>query len=134
MKRALCVFLLFLMGGIIGAVLVWVDSHKTKKTLTRDITLESILAYSATSISPQNFSCEGNVKKTVGAVVASIFENNLLYERNRVSLGCFEKTCTLSVTYCAPWQEQECGSRFLKFKMDPNKSINASSFACIDMP
>jgi hypothetical protein len=98
------------------------------------ITIEDILRYSDTIITEDNYSCEGDRKETVGDVVASIIEFNSSYKRNMLTHGCYGEACTLSVTNCMPWQDQECGSRILKFTISSNNEILESTFTCIDMP
>ena len=134
MKQSLKFSTIFAFGLFIGFTLFWIKSHTTVNINDKNIMLTQIIKSSGTTITPENFSCEGDTESTVGAVAASILEYNLIYDRNRVSLGCFEKICNLSVSYCPPWKTVECGSRLLKFEIDENNRIQEESFTCIDMP
>jgi hypothetical protein len=122
-------------GGLIGGGIVWINSHGDYEALTdQSEFIESILSNSEIIISKENNSCEGKPVKTVGAVVASLLESNRAHKRNTLTYGCYESVCTMSVSNCKPWQESECGSRFLKFNVNKQGVIDVSTFSCFDMP
>jgi hypothetical protein len=126
---------LVVIGALIGSSVTWVMSYYPPLGKSQEkIAIEDILKYSSTVIAEQNYSCDGDIKETVGDVVASIIEFNSAYKRNMLTLGCYGETCALSVTNCMPWQDQECGSRILKFNIDGSNEILENTFTCIDMP
>jgi hypothetical protein len=135
MRNSLIYLLIFSLVLVVGATAIWVNSYFPDKTGTNyEAMLEEILVYSNTAISPENYSCEGDPVKTVGSVVASLLELNNINSRNMLSFGCNDKVCTMSVSNCKPWQEQECGSRFLKFFLNEKNGIDVNSFECLDIP
>ena len=135
MKKIFFNILLVALGVLIGACFMWVNSYYPPLKYTKDkVGLQNILKYSSTIMTKDNYSCEGETKETVGDVVASIIEINNRYKRNMLSQGCYNDTCTLSVTNCMPWQNQECGSRILRFNINKENVIKESTFTCIDMP
>ena len=118
-----------------GGCLVWVNSYSGDRIVpNQQELLEEMLSYSEIVISEEHYSCEGKPVKTVGAVVASLLESNNSHTRNILSYGCYGLVCTMSVSNCKPWQESECGSRYLKFNLNNVGNIEASSFTCFDMP
>lgn len=118
-----------------GGCLVWVNSYSGDRIIpNQQELLEEMLSYSEIVISEEHYSCEGKPVKTVGAVVASLLESNNSHTRNVLSYGCYGLVCTMSVSNCKPWQESECGSRYLKFNLNSAGDIEASSFTCFDMP
>jgi len=135
MKRKIFFLFAVILGSLIGGGIVWVDSYSENDILTdQQKFLESILANSEIVISKENYSCEGNSVKKVGAVIASLLESNRSSKRNSLSYGCYQSVCTMSVSNCKPWQTNECGSRYLKFNIDEEGNINASTFSCFDIP
>ncbi len=135
MRLSLIILFSAVSGGFIGGGIVWVISHGEYEALAdqREF-IESILYNSEIEISQDNNSCEGKPVKTVGAVVASLLESNSTHKRNTLTYGCYESVCTMSVSNCKPWQESECGSRFLKFNINKQGIIDVSTFSCFDMP
>lgn len=135
MKNNIIFLFAAIIGGLIGGGTVWVNSYSENESLANQHELlVAILAHSETIISKENYSCEGKPAETVGAVVASLLEFNMTHKRNALSYGCYESVCTMSVSNCKPWQESECGSRFLKFNINTEGNIDASTFSCIDTP
>ena len=135
MKRLATYILLLATGIAIGATVSWVNSWYPDRSYVRDkITLGDVLKYSNVLISDDNFSCEGDVKHDVGSVTGSIIELNNLHKRNMLSFGCYQNICTLSVSSCMPWQDQECGNRILKFDINAANEIDTASFTCLDIP
>ena len=129
-------YLLILIVGIaLGSLFTWINTYTEIQSLSDDQKLlEKILAYSNTPISDENNSCEGQPVKTVGAAVASLLELNTINSRNMLAYGCFNDTCSMSISMCKPWKDYECSSRFLKFNVDENNQIKPSTFMCFDMP
>ena len=122
-------------GAIIGGSVMWISSYYPKSEYVDDkISIADILGHSRIAISKSNFSCQGTVDANVGSVVGSIIELNSVNKRNMLSFGCFQNICTLVVASCAPWQNEECGSRFLKFEIDDANKIQSDTFSCIDIP
>lgn len=135
MKKYLSFTALLLLGILLGAAGSWVSSYlPDPEKSSKVITFEKLLTYSPVQIQDNNFSCEGGTGKNVGAVIGSIFDNNNQYKRNKISMGCFETICALSISDCKPWQPGECSSRFLRFELDAENEIIPSSFVCFDMP
>jgi hypothetical protein len=134
--KVILISLFFLVTGISGGwFLCWVTSYfasETEQVLSVD--LEQLFKFSETQISDEKYSCEGNENRTVGAVLASIFQSNMSMPRNSVSLNCYENACGLIYNYCKPWQSQECGSRILRFDLTEKMEIIPESFSCIDAP
>jgi hypothetical protein len=128
--------IVFLITGICsGWFLCWVASYlpsETEKALS--VNLERVFKFAETQIKDENYSCEGNENRTVGAVLGSIFQSNMNMPRNSVTLNCYENACGLIYNYCKPWQTQECGSRILRFDLTKNMEIIPESFTCIDAP
>jgi len=96
--------------------------------------VEKVISYADTSILDENYACEGKPVKTVGAVVASLIELNTINKVDSLVSGCFEDTCTMSVSDCSPWEGSECSTRFLKVNLDSNHQIKPTTFTCFDMP
>ncbi len=135
MKSFISYSLVLIVGLLIGGTIMWVSTYfDNPKKSKPPIVLEEVLKYSNTHIESKNFSCEGKIQKTVGAVIGSIYDFNNHNTRNMVSFGCFEKTCVLSISDCKPWQSQECGSRLLRFEINADNEIDPTSFTCIDVP
>ncbi|GAA3921181.1 hypothetical protein [Litoribacillus peritrichatus] len=127
--------MVFLLGLFIGIFVVWQDSYQFRAhDLEQHELLEKVLANSNTAILEENYACEGRPVRTVGAVMASLIESNKTNIRNELTYGCFESTCTISISDCKPWQDQECSTRFLKFNVNDQKTIQTETFSCIDMP
>lgn len=122
---------LFVAGGFLGGlgVLLYSDIH-TEDGVDEHI-LARVLVHSNQQISPNNFSCEGDTKKNVGAVFASLYARR---SPNEVKYACYNVTCALSVSDCTAWQGSECNTRFLKFEVGELNEILFNSFTCIDMP
>jgi hypothetical protein len=135
MKKYFIYISLVIISAAAGSLITWVNSFGiTSAQIEEKVSLEVLLEHSNTVITDSNYSCEGKAVKTVGAVAASIIELNGLYKRNRLSYGCFDNTCVLSVSSCMPWQSLECGSRILKFEIEEDNVIQKHTFTCIDMP
>jgi len=130
------IYLLILSLGIaLGSLFTWINTYTNIQGLSDEQELlEKILVYSNTTISDENNSCEWIPVKTVGAAVASLLELNKVNERNMLTYGCFNDTCSMSITMCTPWKDFECSSRFLKFNIDSDNKILPSTFMCFDMP
>ena len=130
------IYVLILIVGIaLGSLFTWINTYTEIQNSHDDQELlEKILAYSNTSISDENNSCEGQPVTTVGAAVASLLELNKVNKRNMLTYGCFSDTCSMSITMCKPWKDFECSSRFLKFNIDADKKILPSTVMCFDMP
>ncbi len=135
MKRFFIYLIILFVGILIGSSYVWISSYSdTSGNYENTIELEKVLKYSNTQIKDNNFSCEGETGRTVGAVIGSIYDINNHNIRNMVSLSCFNNTCVVSISNCKPWQSQECGSRHLTFEIDNEKEIDSTTFKCIDVP
>lgn len=135
MQKKIVYLFIFCLGMAAGATLFWIHSYSTKTRVNHQApTIGDILAHANTPISPAHNACEGKPVNTVGDVVASLLEQNTLDSHNRLNYGCYDNTCTVSVSDCKPWQQQECGSRFLTFQRDNQKNIDSQSFNCFDMP
>lgn len=135
MKKLFITLFLLAVGAAIGSAATWTNSYKIKAaTFEEEVSIEKLLAHSTIEITDSNYACEGKPLKTVGAVVASIIEYNNLSTRNRLSYGCVNNTCSLSISSCKPWQLEECGDRILKFDINDQNGIKLHTFACIDMP
>ena len=124
-----------IVGVVLGVSVTYVSfySDSYQRSDTNDLMVK-ILEHSNTSISDDNYSCEGVAVKTVGAVVASLLENNKINKVNNLKYGCLENTCRMSVSSCQPWQSNECSSRFLTFNINSNNEVEKNSFNCFDMP
>lgn len=129
-------YLIILMLGVgLGMALEWVYSHQaTQDTSHASHLLENVLTHAHVHITQDNYACDGEPVRTVGAVFASIVALNARHNKNRLSYGCFKEICTISHNDCKPWQSAECSSRFLKFQITETGNINTHSFSCIDMP
>ncbi|MCP4180187.1 MAG: hypothetical protein GY756_20680 [bacterium] len=136
MKRFIIYLLILFVGILIGSSYIWISTYSdTSGNYSENkIELEEVLKYSNTQIKDDNFSCEGETAKTVGAVVGSIYNMNNHNIRNMVSFGCYNNTCSLSISDCKPWQSQECGSRHLVFEINNEKEIDSTTFKCFDVP
>lgn len=126
---------LLAIGIFLGWYSSWVYSYyPSKEDNDLYIELEEIFKFSGLEIGGDNYSCEGNGNRTVGAVLGSIFQSNMNMPRNGVSMLCHENKCGLIYNYCKPWQSQECGSKILRFDLRENKKIIPESFVCLDVP
>jgi len=135
MKRTALVITVFLLGTATGLFSAWVCSYReSPPAAEQQPLLENVVRYASTEIAAENYACEGRPVTTVGAVIASLLEINNTTSRNRLSYGCYNEVCTLSVSSCKPWQDQECSTRFLKFERDSQQQILPDSFSCLDMP
>lgn len=135
MRNSIVLILGLVMGIAVGAVAAWVTSYlPVDRENGEEDVLKKLLAHSSVEISPDNNACEGEPLKTVGDAMASLIAMNATTVRNRLSYGCYNSVCTVSVSECKPWEESECSTRFLKVDLDSDGSIDASSFACFDMP
>jgi hypothetical protein len=135
MKIVLVNLIVLLVGVAIGVFGNWAGSHYVQRTVVdQQELLEQLMSYSDISISDNNYACEGRAVRTVGAVISSQLEMNAANTRNKLSYGCFENTCTMSISDCKPWQDQECSSRFLRFDIDERNRIVPETFNCFDMP
>ncbi|RKF17972.1 hypothetical protein DBZ36_12045 [Alginatibacterium sediminis] len=85
-------------------------------------------------ISEDNYSCGLYEQQTVGSVLSDMLSSSIAHKLNPLSAGCFETTCSLSVSYCRPWQTQECNQTFLIYQRDQNDDAILGSFKCIDLP
>ncbi|QDP01181.1 hypothetical protein [Thalassotalea sp. PS06] len=128
-KSLAVVILAALAGGL--AVYVFVYTTKDEPQVL-DIRVEQILEHANVAISANN--CEGESLETVGDVMASILEINQSSRINRTGLSCDEIHCWYSISECNPWQSNECGSRLLRFEVNQDKTIVASSFQCLEIP
>lgn len=135
MKRTALVIGIFLLGAATGLFSAWVCSYReSPPAADQQRLLENVMRYASTEIAAEHYACEGSPVTTVGAVIASLLEMNNTTSRNRLSYGCYNGVCTLSVSSCKPWQDQECSTRFLKFELDSQQRILPESFSCLDMP
>jgi hypothetical protein len=135
MLNKITYLLILILGIALGSLFTWINTYTQIPGLSDDQELlEKTLAYSNTKMSDENNSCEGQPVKTVGAAVASLLELNTINSRNMLTYGCFNDTCSLSITMCTPWKDFECSSRFLKFNIDADNKILPSTFMCFDMP
>lgn len=135
MRKKIIYLLILILGIALGALFTWMNTYTKISGLSDDQELlEKTLAYSNTPISDENNSCEGQPVNTVGAAVASLLELNTINSRNMLTYGCFNDTCSMSISMCTPWKDFECSSRFLKFNIDADKKILPSTFMCFDMP
>ncbi|MES2820869.1 MAG: hypothetical protein V4812_17995 [Pseudomonadota bacterium] len=135
MKNYVNILLSLVVGGFVGASVVWIDAYLPQPAQqTNIVSLSKLLELSHVHIAQDHYFCESADDRTVGAVVGSIFEWNLDNIRNRVNLSCSQGRCELSISQCGPWQNSECGSRILSFEVTPNKDIAAGTFQCLDIP
>jgi len=135
MKSSMKCMCLLILGIILGGVSVFMYFHKTNyQDYVYSGLVEKVLKYSNQMITDENNSCEGEPINTVGDVVASLLEMNKYNKVNMLSYGCFNDTCTMSLSTCQPWDGEECSSRFLKFNINEQSEIRADSFVCFDMP
>ena len=127
--------ILLAIGALIGGFAAWVASFSDGEP-GRPIAgeMEELISVSHTPITADNFSCPDYIKREVGAVMSAILSDNLQNTRNMSSFGCYDKTCSFSVTDCKPWQHQECGGLYLVYEVDENGAIDPSSFRCVQMP
>ena len=126
--------LIFVSGILIGCCMSYMHFYDDSEQYSDIVLLEKIFNYSNSTISDENNRCEGKPVKTVGDVVASLLELNTINKVNMLAYGCFNDTCSMSVSACPPWQESECSSRFLKFNIDNRNKIKANTFICFDIP
>ncbi len=135
MRRYILYFFILVLGGVVGGFVHWGSTYLSVAShVSTPVTMEQLLEHTSQPITPDNFSCEGDVKPFVGSVIGSIYEANNHNVRNRVTYSCEVQICTLSVTNCAPWQSQECGSRILYFESSETGMIRTNTFKCIDVP
>lgn len=135
MKKLIVFTFLIVLGALIGSTLVWVDFHSNKnQNLFSSKNIENILQFSNTNISKENYNCEGDYGRSVGAVFGSIVSFGSMHKVNMLSYGCVNSVCSFSVSNCKPWQNDSCGSRLLVYGIDSIGNIDESSFKCIDMP
>ncbi len=130
------VYLMILVIGIgIGISVTYFQFHSNSmKYLDNNQLLERVFVYSNTLISDDNYACEGKRANTVGSVIASLLALNEINKVNMLTYGCFSDTCSVSVSSCQPWQDQECSTRYLKFNLDNDNKIKPNTFSCLDMP
>lgn len=131
-------------GMLVGGLAVWAGTFANSNSQAVEYPkqvqakISHLVRYANTPIKPENFHCEGipqeTNKPTVGNVLASLVTSNLTTIRNRQSFECFDNTCSLSISDCKPWQSGECSQRFLKYELDAQNRIRATSFSCIDVP
>jgi hypothetical protein len=124
---------------VIGLLVGWYSSQVCSYFTSNDnnildIDLEEIFKFSEVEIRGDNYSCEGDKLRTVGAVLGSMFQSSMNMPSSRISMICHENKCGLIFNYCRPWQTQECGSKILRFDLSENKAIIPKSFTCIDAP
>ncbi|MCD8522134.1 MAG: hypothetical protein LRY66_17195 [Saccharospirillaceae bacterium] len=135
MNHSVLSTIIFLLGAAAGFSAAWIFSYRAEPPLAeQQPLLESVMRYANTEIAAENDACEGSPVTTVGAVIASLLAMNNTTSRNRLTYGCYNEVCTLSVSSCKPWQDQECSTRFLKFERDNQQQILPASFSCLDMP
>jgi hypothetical protein len=131
-------------GMVFGGLAVWTGTYSNTSNADADNRpfLESqmtrLVRYANTPIQAHSFSCNNvlltGLKPTVGNVLAAMTSSNMASIRNRQSFECIDNTCSLSITDCKPWQNGECGSRFLTYEIDKKQRIKPKSFNCIDVP
>lgn len=135
MRNSVVLILGLIVGIAVGAGAGWVTLYlPADREIGEEEVLKKLLEHSTVEISPDNNVCEGEPLKTVGDAMASLIAMNAKTVRNRLSYGCYNGVCTVSVSECLPWEESECSTRFLKVDLDSEGSIDASSFTCFDMP
>lgn len=140
LKIVICVQAGMLVGGLVvwAGTFAYSNSSAVENPQKIQKQLSQLIRYANIPMPPENFSCEFSgvigLKPTVGNVVASIISSNLTTMRNRQSFGCFENTCSLSISNCQPWQSNECSERFLRYEIDKQGVINPKTFACFDVP
>ena len=135
MLNKMLFLLVFVIGMTLGITACYVYFYKnTYQHSESNELVEKILHYANSPISDDNYACEGKPVKTVGSAVASLIELNTLNKVNSLVSGCFEDTCTMSVSDCSPWEGSECSTRFLKVNLDSNHQIKPNTFTCFDIP
>ncbi len=114
---------------------MWLYFHIPTKNLSysqEDLT--ELLSNGSSIIAKESFACEIKVN-TVAAVIATRGFLNLdsaYLSSSRFS--CDNKDCSFMTSNCLPWQSSECGSTFIRYKIDSNRKIISSSFECLDVP
>nr|WP_086940916.1 hypothetical protein [Thaumasiovibrio occultus] len=116
----------------VGGHFFWIHNQVTP--VTSDATaLKLAFEHSQLVLSESQNSCSDNATPfTVGDALASVLELSELYDVNRLDYGCGYGVCTVSVSSCPPWQDSECGQRFLRIDVTPE--FEPTSFTCFDMP
>lgn len=127
--------ILILLGGSIGSIVTWYNSY-SKSEITSDYTqdLEKLLLISGTSISEENMNCENWFDNKVSSVLSELIHQNMFYKRNISKFSCTGNVCYFSLSYCKPWQTEECSEVYLKYEIDINRDIVKESIMCILMP
>ena len=120
-------------AAILGGSIVFIYLHKSENIPSnKAITFTELLKFSNKELNKN--SCWEEQINTVGDVVGDIFERNQTNKVNRTDFDCTQEYCWLSISSCYPWQSSECDSRILRFELENDKQIDASSFECFDVP
>ncbi|CCO45517.1 conserved hypothetical protein [Vibrio nigripulchritudo SOn1] len=123
---------------VLAVILGWFgkDVHSqlaVRNASESDALLSQVLKHANVPLRQEQRACYYN-SETVGDVVASLVSNNMQNHINRLDAGCFEQTCTISLSSCLPWETSECDQTLLKYETAQNGSIKPETFQCISIP
>ncbi len=122
-------------GSALGSLVTWYNSYSTKE-ITSDYVqdFERLLLKSDTIIIDENMSCENWFDNKISSVLSDLIYQNMFNNRNMTTFSCIDNVCYFSLSYCKPWQSQECSTVFLKYEIESNRDIIEDSVMCIVAP
>lgn len=128
--------LLFLVAGVLcGGLAHYLYFYSTDHgPLVDRGVINALVQHADHPISEANNGCRLPRFKTVGSVLADLVAENSRNNYNALMAGCINQVCSLSLSYCKPWQHQECNQVFLQYRQDEQGRVITESFHCFDMP
>jgi hypothetical protein len=124
-----------IVGSILGGVATWLISYRSfPETDLQYLQLDELLKNSNYQIEDQNWSCENISQKNIGSVLSRMFSDNIDNSRNQIGYGCVNETCNFHMSYCKPWQNEECSELILKFDILQSGLPKIETANCILMP
>lgn len=124
-----------LSSAVAGVILAWFYIHSIEKRQGgQSFQLEDIFASSTQRIADEKFHCEDYIGRSVGSVLANIFDSNHAGYLNAINQSCFGNKCSISHSSCKPWQSDSCGSTVLYFELNTEDQIDPLSFSCVQVP
>ncbi|WP_104402647.1 hypothetical protein [Vibrio penaeicida] len=127
-----------LVALVLTLVIGWYGNDVYSQLAVRNVAnttpqLSKVLQFAQVPLRQDQRSCYLD-SNTVGDVIASLIGNNMQNHINRLDAGCFEQTCTISLSSCLPWESSECDQTFLKYDTSITGEIKPNSFACVSVP
>ncbi len=134
-KKYIIFTILIVFGGATGSLVTWYNSYSTFEMTSEHVQdFERLLLISDTIISDQNMSCENWFDNRVSSVLSELIYQNMSNTRNMSNFSCAGNVCFFSLSYCKPWQSQECSEVYLKYEIDSDRAILKDTVMCILMP